>query len=97
MVKWTKKVLWYTKTIIFLVKGLKVVAKYRLNWIYFSIVTFTAVLNTQIENIRSRSLKRIIKSDAKKWMAKYGFGCRFNDLKYYEVGFFSYSLNSVST
>ena len=27
MVKWTKKVVWYTKTIIDVVKGLKVVAK----------------------------------------------------------------------
>ena len=35
MVKWTKKVLCYTKTIIFLVKGLKVVAKSYLNWIFF--------------------------------------------------------------
>ena len=35
MVKWTKKVLRYTKTKIFLVKGLKVVAKRYLNWIVF--------------------------------------------------------------
>ena len=33
MVKWTKKMLQFTKTIIFLVKGLKVVAKRCLNWI----------------------------------------------------------------
>ena len=35
MVKWTKKVLWYTNTIMFLVKGLK-------------LVTPIVVLNTQI-------------------------------------------------
>ena len=34
MVKWTKKVLWYTKTLFVLVKGLKVVAKHCLNWIF---------------------------------------------------------------
>ena len=32
MVKWTKKMLQYTKTILFLVKGLKVVTKYCLDW-----------------------------------------------------------------
>ena len=32
MVKWTKKMLRYNKTIIFQVKGLKVVAKRCLNW-----------------------------------------------------------------
>ena len=35
MVKWNKKVLRHTKTIIFLVKGCKVVAKRCLNWMYF--------------------------------------------------------------
>ena len=34
MVKWTKKVLRYTKTIICGVKGLKVVAKRYLNWTF---------------------------------------------------------------
>ena len=35
MVKWTtKKMLWYTKTILFLVKGI-IVAKHCLNWISF--------------------------------------------------------------
>ena len=33
MVKWTKKMLRYTKTITFLVKGLKAIAKRCLNWI----------------------------------------------------------------
>jgi hypothetical protein len=35
IVKWTKKVLRYTKTISFLVKGPKVVGKRYLNWIVF--------------------------------------------------------------
>ena len=30
-------------------------------------------------------------------MAKYGFGCRLRDLKYFEVQFFPYSLNSLQT
>ena len=35
-----------------------------------------------------RSSKFIIKSIAQKAMAKFGFRCRFHDLKYFEVGFF---------
>ena len=35
-----------------------------------------------------RSSKLIIKSDVEKAMAKYGFGRKFHDLKYFEVGFF---------
>jgi hypothetical protein len=48
MVKWTKKVLQFTKTIMILVKGLKVVAKYCLNWNFFPMMTSIVVLNTQI-------------------------------------------------
>ena len=43
-----QKVLWYTKTIMFLVKGLKVVAKRYLNRNYVFIMTFIVVLNTQM-------------------------------------------------
>ena len=35
MVKWTQKVLMYTKPIIYLVNGLKVIAKHCLNWVFF--------------------------------------------------------------
>jgi hypothetical protein len=42
-----------------------------------------------------RSSKLITKNDVEKVMAKYGLGGRFYDLKYFEVGFFSYSLNSL--
>ena len=37
-----------------------------------------------------RSSKLIIKSNAHMVMAKFGFGRRFHDLKYFEVGFFSH-------
>ena len=37
MVKWTKKVLQYTKFIIIWVKGLKVVAKHCLDWTSFHV------------------------------------------------------------
>ena len=40
-----------------------------------------------------RSTKLIIIGIAQKVMAKFGFGPRFHDLEYFEVGFFSYSLN----
>ena len=35
----------------------------------------------------------MIESIVQKVMAKPGFGCRFNNLKYFVVGFFSYFLN----
>ena len=39
-------------------------------------------------NIKLRSSKLIIKSDAQKRMVELGFGCRFHDLKYFKVGIF---------
>ena len=47
MVKYTEKVLRYTKTIIFLVKRLKVVAKCGLDWNFFMPPSIV-VLGTQI-------------------------------------------------
>ena len=47
MVKWIKKVLRYIKTINNLVKGLKVIAKRYLHWIFF-VMTSIVVLNTQM-------------------------------------------------
>ena len=84
MVKWTKIVLCYTKTIIFLVKGLKVVAKSYLNWNFF-MMTSIVVLNTQMQNIKLRSSILSIKSDAQKQMVESDFGCRFHDPNYFEV------------
>ena len=72
---------------IFLVKGLKVVAKCYLNWIFF-MMTFIVTLNTQMHNIKLRSLILSIKSDAQKQMVESNFGCRFHNLIYFEVGFF---------
>ena len=43
------------------------------------------VLGTQI---KMRSLKFIIKSDAQKVMAKFGFQRRFHDLNYLKLDFF---------
>ena len=89
MVKRTKKNLQYNKTSFFLVKGLKVVAKR-----YLLMMTFVVVLNTQMQNIKLRSSKLSIARDAQKQMIEFGFGCRFHDLNYFEVGIFiTYSLN----
>ena len=50
MVKWTKKVLQYTKTITFLAKGLKVVAKCYLNWNSFHDDLCCCVEYSNVEN-----------------------------------------------
>ena len=61
-------------------------------------MTFIVVLNTQMLNIKLRSPKLFIKSDAQKQMVEYDLECRFDDLKYFEVGInFSYFLTSLST
>ena len=45
-----------------------------------------------------RSSKLIIKDNAQNQMAKFGSGCNFHDLNYFELDFFSsYSLNSLYT
>ena len=47
-------------------------------------------------NIKLEFLKLISKSDAQGHMVEYGFERKFDDLKYFEVGFFfPYSLNSL--
>ena len=48
--------------------------------------TSIVVLGTPIKNIKMIFSNLIAKSDAQKVMAKYGFGCSFHDLKYFEVG-----------
>ena len=47
---------------------------------------FIVVLNFQMKNIKMRPLILSIKSDAQKQTIEYGFGCRFHDLNYSEVG-----------
>ena len=61
IVKWTKKVLRYTKTVNVLVKGLKVVAKRCFNWIYFHddlccCVEYSKVEH-QVENFNTNNYK----------------------------------------
>ena len=48
---------------------------------------FIVVLGTQIQIMKMRSPKLIIKNTTQKVMAKSGFGRNFHDLKYFEVGF----------
>jgi hypothetical protein len=64
MVKWTKLVPQYTKTIISLVKGRKTVAKCCLNWVFLKLFLMMAsivVLNAQMLDIKLRSSIVIIK------------------------------------
>ena len=90
MVKWTKIV--YTKA-----KGLKVVAKCCLNWIFFMMISIV-VSNTQMSNIKLRFSTLIIESDAQKQMIESDFEHRFHDLNYFEVRIpFSYSFDSLCT
>ena len=44
------------------------------------------LLSTQIQNIKMRSSKLVIKSNAQKQMVIFGFGCKFHSLKYVELG-----------
>ena len=89
----------YTKTTIFLVKGLKVVPKCCLNWtLNCFMMTSIVVVNTQMQSIKFRSSKLVTKSDAQMQLGEFGVGHRIHDIKYFEIGiFFSYSLNSLST
>ena len=50
-----------------------------LNGNYF-IVPCMFLLSTQFQNIKMRSCKLVIKSNARKQMAKFGFGCKFQSL-----------------
>ena len=88
MVKWTKKMLQFTKTIIFLVKGLKVVAKRCLNWISLraNLCYCVWILKCRKSSwdLKYSSLKVMLKS---KWF-EYSFRHRFHDLNYFEVGIF---------
>ena len=71
----------------FLVKGLKVIANGYLNW-HFFMMTSSFVLNIQIQNIKLRSSILSIISDAQNKLVEFGFGHRFHDLNYFEVGIF---------
>jgi hypothetical protein len=91
-VKWTQTMLRYTKTMFFFVKSLKVVAKCCLDWIYFHDDLYCCVKYSKVEyqvEIFITSLKAM----AYKPMVER----KFHDLKYFEVGSFSYSLSSFYT
>ena len=87
MVKWTKQVLqYYTKIIHVLVKpqsSSKIL--FRLDVLMISSIV---VLSTQIQSIKMRSSKLIIKNNAQKQLAKSSFRHKFHDLKYFELGIF---------
>ena len=53
-------------------------------------MTSIVVLDTQMWIIKLRSSIFSIKSDAQKQMVECGFGCRFHDLDYFEVGIIFY-------
>ena len=74
----------YTEIMIFWVKGLKV-------------LTSVVVLNNQLQNIKLRSSKLTIESDAEKQMVETSFGHRFHGLKCFEVGVFPCSLDTLYT
>ena len=88
MVKWTKVKLQCTKTTIVLVKNLKVRSSKVLFELEFFMMTSIVVLNTQMQNIKLKCSKLIIKSNAQKKMIKYGLGDRYHDLEYFKVGTF---------
>ena len=46
------------------------------------------VLSTQMCNTKMRSSKLINKSDVRKQIVKFGFGCEFHDLNYFELYLF---------
>jgi hypothetical protein len=52
-------------------------------------VTSTIVINTQIYNVKMTYSKHITKSKILKPLAKYGFGRKFHDLKYFKHGFYN--------
>ena len=60
-------------------------------------MTSIVLLNTQMQNIKLRASKFIIKSDAQKHMVEYGFERKFHDLKYFEVVMYSIFLESLYT
>ena len=50
-------------------------------------VTFVFVLSTQMWSTKMRSSNFITKSNAQKQMARFGFGCKFHDLNYFELDY----------
>ena len=46
----------------------------------FFMIPFIVLLSAQIKNIKMRSSKIVMKSNAQKQMAQIGFECKFHDL-----------------
>ena len=90
MVNWTKKKLQCTRFIIqlFVVKGLKVVAKCCLNCEFFNFFfhndLYCCLKDSNVE-YQAKIFKLINEGDAQKQMIESSFGCRFRDLNYFDV------------
>jgi hypothetical protein len=81
------KVLRFIKTIIFLVKGFKVVAKCYLNWNVLR-MTSIVMLNTQLQNMKLRSSIFSVKNDSQKQMMSLVLDIDFMALTILKLGFF---------
>ena len=86
MAKYAEKVSWYTKTMIVLVKHLKIIAKCCLKCMFFLGALYCCVRYSSIK-YQDEILQLIIKSIIQKVIAKSSFKRRFHDLKYFEVGY----------
>ena len=97
MVKWTKIMLQYTKTIVVLVKGMKVEAKCCWDWFFFSWwpLLLCKILKCRISNweLKNFSSKVILKS---KWLNLI-IDVDFMTLRILKLEFLSYNLNSLYT
>ena len=75
----------YLKPSFFFCQRSKSSSKVCLGWIFFFMMTSIVELNNRMYNIRLRSSKLIIKSDAQKQMVESSFVRRFHDLQCLEV------------
>ena len=75
---------WYTKTIMVLVKLLKVATNCCLNWDFFYGTLYCCVKYSNIEYQDDIS-KLITQNNSQKKMAKFGFEVKFHNLEYFEV------------
>lgn len=64
------------------------------NWNIF-MMTSIVLLSTRMQNIKMRSSKLFIKGHTPNQISRSGFGCTFHELNYFELDFFSISLEFV--
>ena len=81
----------HTKTIHFWVKGLIIVVKHCINWIYFHDDFCGCVEYSDVEN-QVEIFNTNHTNEAQKEMFEFVFGRRFHDLNYFEGGFFFHIL-----